>query len=221
MVDLQPFQEGAPYTDPEIYEPVRYQGLYGRYKEWREKRLLKAFLDKTQPGQSLLDCPAGVGRLFATFQHYGLNIVGADLSLEMLEFAKSRASGNMVGLMQMRAGHLALTDNAIDWVFSFALMKHLSPDVQMATLSEFSRVARKGVVASFAIIQPMSFPRWWFRSLKRRQSSFPIPELWLQLAACRLRIHIQRLGRVVPGLGLETVYLFTPGRPRGDRFSGH
>lgn len=213
MADTKLFEEGGSYTDPGRYESSRYRGLYGRYRGWRENQLLNRFLDASEPGDTLLDCPAGVGRLFSEFRRHGLKVIAADLSCEMLRFAKSESDPEVLGFFAARGRQLALEEDAVDWVFSFALMKHLSPDTQFATLSEFNRVARKGIVVSFAILQPFSFPRWWLRHRRRTEDSFPIPELWLHLAAERLGLGVERLGRVLPILGLETVYLLRPAAP--------
>lgn len=209
MDDRGLFEIGEAYTDPELYEIARYRGPFGRFRGWRERHLLRAFLERTAPGQSLLDCPAGVGRLFCEFRRHGLKVIGADLSHEMLRFAKKENGAGITGFLGARGDGLPLKDDAVDWVFSYALMKHLSPDVQMGTLSEFWRIARRGIAVSFAILDPVSFPRWWFRYRDRAEPSFPIPEMWIRLAADRLGLRIKRLGRVVPGLGMETLYLLT------------
>lgn len=197
------------YRQPETYIPSRYSSLYGRFRLAREGSIFQRFLDLTLPGETILDCPHGVGRLLGTFQSHRLKVIGLDISEEMLLYAKKHTESK--NLIRGLAEVLPIRDKAVDWVFCFALMKHLPPERQLKTMIEFTQVAKKGIVISFAIWNPLSFTRWWWgqrQHTDESDQSFPVPDAWVTWTAQRLGLRIAWRHTVFPILGMETVYLF-------------
>jgi SAM-dependent methyltransferase len=200
------YQAKHAYRDPERYVPARYTSTLGRIRLAREYRIFRRFCGATANGQTVLDCPHGVGRLAPLFREHGLAVVALDASREMLLYSRDGTGPRWMARGLAEA--LPLRTRSVDWVFSFALMKHLPPGQQVEALAEFARTARRGVLASFAIWNPLSFGRWWLKQRDGRDESFPLPDQWVRWTSAQLGLRIDWRSAILPGLGMETVYMF-------------
>jgi ubiquinone/menaquinone biosynthesis C-methylase UbiE len=90
---------------------------------------------------SVLDCGTGSGLFAEAFVKRGLTVYGIDVSLEMLQTARSYVpAGNFC---QSTAEALPFADDSFDLVY-MGLVLHES-DEQLQVLSEAHRLARSGV----------------------------------------------------------------------------
>jgi SAM-dependent methyltransferase len=125
------------------YEEKRFS-RGGRLIDRREKQ---AVLDALAPveGKDVLEIACGTGRFTVALAERGANVVGLDISAEMLAQGreKARRAGRSVDFLRGDAGRLPFPDDSFDAVFAMRFF-HLA-DTPAAYLSEMARVAREQV----------------------------------------------------------------------------
>ncbi len=184
-----------------------YQGPLGRYRKRLEVRGIEALTGAADADSTFLDCPCGNGRWWETLARRARNIVAVDVSPGMLEFAGKRAEGLSIPIEthQASAEELPIDDGSVDYVFSYALMKHLPVPVQYRVLAEFSRVARKGVVCSFGMLGSLSYAFWRRRKL---EESYPVFREEIGWMASEAGLEIEEVRRTSTPIGLEHLVRF-------------
>ena len=131
-----------------------YRGKHGRtllrrIASRRETALLHRMLQRLAPLTSIVDCPCGAGRFLPCLARHADVIYGVDLSRELLQWARSVDSP--ARFVTGNAAQLPFPDRSVDAVVCCRLLHHiLLPDDRIRILSEARRVARRGVVVSFA-----------------------------------------------------------------------
>jgi len=158
-----PSSTSLPFTRPEVadYERRRYRGLDQRLVHSREMRILKNILGRVaarplRPNR-LLDAPCGFGRFTALLRRTGAEVVSSDLSLAMVQRARSRALtggpawgavANIKNGLPFRAGDFALA-------FSIRFFHHLHhPSDRQAVLAELARVTSRWAIVSYYRLNP-------------------------------------------------------------------
>jgi ubiquinone/menaquinone biosynthesis C-methylase UbiE len=125
------------------YEEKRFS-RGGRLIDRREKR---AVLDALAPveDKEILEIACGTGRFTVALAERGADIVGLDISAEMLAQGreKARRAGRRVEFLRGDAGRLPFSDDSFDAVFAMRFF-HLA-DTPATYLSEMARVARDQV----------------------------------------------------------------------------
>ena len=107
--------------------------------------------------RTILDLPCGTGRFTGALAREGFEIVGSDISMEMLQKAASVTSEgggegpqpNVRGYLQANAEKLPLRDDSLDCVVSIRFMMHVDPATRVRMLREFRRVSRRWVVIDY------------------------------------------------------------------------
>jgi ubiquinone/menaquinone biosynthesis C-methylase UbiE len=198
------------YAVGEQYEQLRFSGVMGRYRRRSELRAVNAALEHVAPGAEILDCPCGIGRWWPELSQKAGRIVAADISEGMRRHAAERAGGMTipVEVIEADAEALALPDDAVDWVFSFALTKHLPHPVQHKVLQEFGRVARQGVICTFGVFSHFTYEIWRRRKLF---GSFPVLPEQLDLMAREAGLTVVGMTRCTTPIGVEKVVVFKVG----------
>lgn len=167
-----------------------YEQKRRRQATWhRENAIVKRWSQTVSAGSRVLDLPCGTGRLFPILFQRGISVVGADLSSDMMAEIPSsvRHSPLLEGLVRCDAVDLPYPHRHFDYVVSLRLF-HLGTvpkDVQVRMLTEFMRVAAKGVVLHV----PLSG-----RSLVSRLADYlwrAVP--WREGPVPRLRAYLARL----------------------------
>lgn len=180
-----------------------YKGLVGQRRIAVERAVIAGLLEGIAPRSTVLDCPCGNGRWMKAIAARAGRIVARDVSEGMVRAAGDRAAEVPVPV-EVRladAEKLDLSNDAVDYTFSYALMKHLPTDFQARVLAEFARVSAQGVICSFAVFKPIS-KAWW--SYKRPAESYPVAESELRAMAEAAGLRLDRLVKVSqPVVGLE------------------
>ncbi len=191
----------------EAYEKLRFSGILGRYRYYREQKAVRRIIKHLPKGISLLDCPCGTGRWWPILAERASAIIAVDLSEEMLAFARRRAQQCAVPVEVGKgdAENLEMDDGAVDYVFSHALTKHLPVPIQYQVLAEFARVATKGIVCSFGIFTHLSYEFWRHRRL---EESYPVIFEELQWMAKEAGLTIRKKVRCTTPMGVEYTVLF-------------
>ena len=134
-------------------------------------------------------------------------IIALDISQGMLHYAKERAKqfNIEIEVMEGDAENLLLDSNSVDFVFSHALTKHLPIPIQYEVLTEFSRIARFGIICSFGIFSHLSYEFWRRRNLRE---SYPIILEELQWMSKAAGLKIRTMRKCTTPIGVEHVVLF-------------
>src|SRR5262245_8738322 len=102
--------------------------------------------------RTILDLPCGTGRFTGALARAGYEIVGSDISLEMLGKAASIPDGkqpSIRGYVQANAEHLPLRNDSLDCVVCIRFMMHVDPAHRVNMLREFARVSRRWVIVDY------------------------------------------------------------------------
>ncbi|MGH9779487.1 MAG: class I SAM-dependent methyltransferase [Candidatus Acidiferrales bacterium] len=193
------------------FEAARYRTWLGRLRLRGEQRAVRRVLAALPAMARIADIPCGIGRWAPVLGERAQKIVGLDISWAMLERARAEQVGKLA-LARAEAERLPLADGAVDIIFCYALMKHLPPEAKRAVLAEFARVARRGLVISFALFNPLTYLRWrWlvWREARRTAGatvhSYPLWPDELSALAGELGFRVRRRAGVLGWLSLEKV----------------
>lgn len=191
--------------------PIRPSTLAAWIIATREQRCVAQALSECQPPPAVvLDMPCGTGKLASVLTTMGAQVVGADLSLAMMELAKEpyqapRFSGFVCG----NAERLPFCTAAFDTVVCLRFMHLVPPASRQNVMKELARVASRRVIVSFGVGSPFQLLRLKVRHAIFRGTSTPHPA---RLADLRIEIeqaglHITQWRRILPILSCE--YLLT------------
>ncbi len=158
---------------------------------------LMASAVECEPGEVVLDCPAGGGPSFARGlpRTRGL-LVGADLSSLMLARAAQRVARlprsqrRHVALLRGDATRLPLADGSVDRVICFNSL-HCIP-AHAAVLREFRRVLRPGGELVGTVLTSDAPSPWQLAVRAARLSGFFVPPDSRRLAAAARRAGFRR-----------------------------
>lgn len=191
----------------ETYESrPMYRGLLGARRQKIEKTVIQSAVDQLPDNIVILDCPCGNGRWFSTLAQKAHTIIGMDVSTGMTNYARARTVDSKLEVMLGDAENIGLPDNSVDYVFSYALLKHIPYPVQHTILKEFSRVSRQGIICSFPIFNHISYAFWKY---KHPEESYPIFREGLDTMASFIGMDIKQISRISqPLLGLEHLVWF-------------
>ncbi|MGC9394248.1 MAG: ubiquinone/menaquinone biosynthesis methyltransferase [Anaerolineae bacterium] len=144
------------------YDKINRILSLGQDQNWRKDALARA---QVPPGGRLLDVATGTGdvALLAAARLPGVQIVGADLTLAMLDVAQGKAQRKAVRRTRwVNSDGLALAfpSNTFDAVISVFMLRNV-PDVAQA-FAEQARVVRLGGrVVCLEMTWPRRFPMTW------------------------------------------------------------
>lgn len=107
--------------------------------------------------RTILDLPCGTGRFTGALAREGYEIIGSDISHEMLKKAATvTAQGagegkplEIRGYVQANAEKLPLRDDSLDCVVCIRFMMHVDPETRVRMLREFARVSRRWVIVDY------------------------------------------------------------------------
>lgn len=129
-----------------------YEKNAGKYAErWAGYpfvRELDEVARKANASVKILELGCGVGQNCNYLKEKGFDVVGVDLSEEILKEARKRFPG--VGFWKSDARKLCVDSNSFDAVFAIGLFHHLNAEEQKQTVSEIKRVLKKNGVAFVA-----------------------------------------------------------------------
>src|SRR3990167_79499 len=116
-------------------------------KRKAEDRIMRGMLIDLPRGTSVLDVPVGSGHFIPLYEELGFNVLGLDISDDMLREASQKASGDDTFLRLGDARKIDLPDQSYDVAICIRLMRWLeTKETQLKVLSELKRVARKRVI---------------------------------------------------------------------------
>src|SRR5690349_878550 len=141
----------------EDYDFHRFSTPERQKRNVRKWAAIRKALSMAQGVRVILDLPCGTGRFTGALARDGYEIVGSDISMEMLQKAASVTSAgggegpqpNVRGYLQANAEKLPLRDDSLDCVVSIRFMMHVDPATRVRMLREFRRVSRRWVIVDY------------------------------------------------------------------------
>jgi SAM-dependent methyltransferase len=138
------------------YDFHRFSTPERQKRNARKWAAIRKALSRTTGVRTILDLPCGTGRFTGALAREGFEIVGSDISLEMLQKAASmeqpQADGKQPvirGYVQANAEHLPLRNDSLDCVVCIRFMMHVDPATRVRMLREFARVSRRWVIVDY------------------------------------------------------------------------
>lgn len=182
------------WRDPEVaraYDERRFGGRLGRLKHSHDAHLVLALLGRAGGVKSVLDLPAGTGRLLPDLAAAGFRVTGADLSHEMLRAGAARAGG--APRVQAEGERLPFADGAFDAAVCVRFLFHVeAPEVRLRILSELARVASRAVVGQVRWGATAKHAARRLRRHPRLRPAYGSAELERELAAAGLALEALR-----------------------------
>jgi SAM-dependent methyltransferase len=144
-------------TVAEDYDFHRFSSPERQKRNARKWAAIRKALSKTTGVHTILDLPCGTGRFTGAMAREGYEIVGSDISLEMLQKAATipqpqTGEGKqhpIRGYVQANAEALPLLNDSLDCVVSIRFMMHVDPVTRVRMLREFARVSRRWVIVDY------------------------------------------------------------------------
>jgi SAM-dependent methyltransferase len=118
-------------------------------RKWRA--IQKAFAETTDV-LSVLDLPCGTGRFTGRLAEMGVNVVGSDISLQMMcEAAASPQVDHpgVEGYVQSDAEALPFQNASVDCIVSIRFMFHVDPVTRRRILREMGRVSKRWLIIDY------------------------------------------------------------------------
>ena len=163
------YEGKARYQDKTVaanYDDRRFTSFKGRLTDNREKQCIANLIKRADFADSILDIPCGTGRMTDLLLDSGYGVTGADISLEMLNFARQRII-NHNGRVNFTIGdieNLQFSDGSFDLILTIRLLHHIPSDLHMKIFHELHRVTRRWVIISFS-------NKYSFQSIRRNARS--------------------------------------------------
>lgn len=99
-----------------------------------------------------LDFGCGMGRLTNGLSGYFGEVVGVDISREMLRLAAEHRKGQNVRFIHNATDHLRVfDDDSFDLVLSMIVLQHIPPSASLNYIREFIRILKPGGIAVFQL----------------------------------------------------------------------
>jgi ubiquinone/menaquinone biosynthesis C-methylase UbiE len=170
----------------------------------------RALRECRPPPAVLLDVPCGTGKLAKVLGALETQVVGADLSMAMMECARGAyRTSRFSGFVRSSVEQLPFDTGAFDTVVCLRLMHLFSPASRQNALKELARVASRRVIVSFGMVGSFQLLRLKIRRAIFRNISTPYPvrfaDLPIEIDAAGL--YIARWRRILPIFSCE--YLLT------------
>lgn len=131
------YGEGA-----KIYDKKRLR----QKKWWKEATLFEDLLANEKPGTTLLDVPYGTGRFIYFYEKHAFNVIGVDLSADMLAEARAKTLSPRIICRQGDITKLELPDKSVDIAVCIRLFNWLSIEDVKKAIKELQRVAREKII---------------------------------------------------------------------------
>jgi SAM-dependent methyltransferase len=136
----------------EDYDFHRFSTPERQKRNARKWAAIQKALSLTTGVKTILDLPCGTGRFTGALARAGYEVVGSDISMEMLGKAASTADGkqpSVRGYVQANAEALPLRNDSLDCVVCIRFMMHVDPAHRVNMLREFARVSRRWVIVDY------------------------------------------------------------------------
>lgn len=210
----------ARYQSADVAE--RYKHAYTRPRSFRgtrvalvaarEQEAVREFLNDIKESLvTVLDVPAGTGKMTAILLERGLQVTSGDISQEMMHLIdpELKKSPNYAGEKVMDATALPFPDKHFDLIVNIRLMHRVDPTARRKVLEEAHRVAGQYCIMSFAVKNIWHDLRLAVKQLFGKSDSSPgrAPVSALERGLRNIGFQILKRKRVLPILSNEIIFL--------------
>jgi SAM-dependent methyltransferase len=131
----------------------------------RKWRTILAALESTPGVKTILDLPCGTGRFTGHLAARGYEVVGGDISVEMMRVArdKTAAAAGVRGYLQADAEALPLRTDSVDCVLCIRFLFHVDSATRVRMLREMSRVSRRWLIVDYRHRYSSRYALWRLR----------------------------------------------------------
>jgi ubiquinone/menaquinone biosynthesis C-methylase UbiE len=167
------------YRDPEVaadYDQHRFTTPRRLRRNVRKWRAIRRALDAAGDVQTVLDLPCGTGRFTGHLARLNLDVIGGDISLQMMrEAARSPQVEHdlIAGYVQADAEQLPFHDRALDCVVSIRFMFHVDPVTRRRILREMGRISRRWLIIDYRHKYSARWVSWRIRHFLRLLDEVP------------------------------------------------
>jgi SAM-dependent methyltransferase len=143
------------YRDPAVaadYDQHRFTTPRRRRRNVRKWRAIQQAIEEAADIGSVLDLPCGTGRFTGDLARSGLQVIGGDISLQMMrEAARSPQveHPDIAGYVQADAEQLPFRDRSLDSVVSIRFMFHVDPTTRRRMLREMGRISTRWLIIDY------------------------------------------------------------------------
>lgn len=136
------------------YDRHRFSSRLGKFINRRELSAVSKLFAETDGVRTILDAPCGTGRILGLPPFSQYEIIGADVSIEMIKVARSKQAAKSqkeaTHFVNCDLGYLPLRPSCVDLVLCIRLLPLMPPSYQMRIIAEMGRVTSKYLIASHA-----------------------------------------------------------------------
>jgi len=139
----------------------------------RKWRTIQRALALTDGVHSILDLPCGTGRFTGGLAKCGYDVVGADISSEMMCVARERLGPipRLHGYVRADAEALPFASGTFDCVMSIRFLFHVDPRTRISMLRDMARVSRRWLILDYRHKYAYRYAMWRVRRALRLTST--------------------------------------------------
>ena len=132
------------------YDEHRFRTPKRMRRNLRKWNAIQKALALTNGVKTIVDLPCGTGRFTGDLARAGYQVVGSDISVEMMQqAAKLLSNENIRGYVRADAEAMPFPAKSVDCVMSIRFLFHVDPDTRRRMLREFGRVSRRWIIADY------------------------------------------------------------------------
>jgi len=128
-------------------------------------RTIQRALTLTEGVHSILDLPCGTGRFTGGLAKSGYDVVGADISSEMMQVARERLGPvpRLHGYVRADAESLPFDSGTFDCVMSIRFLFHVDQRTRISMLRDMARVSRRWLILDYRHKYAYRYVMWRIR----------------------------------------------------------
>jgi ubiquinone/menaquinone biosynthesis C-methylase UbiE len=134
------------------YDEHRFRTPRRQRRNARKWAAIQKALALANGVKTIVDLPCGTGRFTGHLARAGFEVVGSDISAEMMGQAAKLPSvqhANIRGYVRADAEKLPFKSKSTDCLMSIRFLFHVDPETRRRMLREFGRVSRRWVIADY------------------------------------------------------------------------
>ncbi len=177
------------------------------------RRLILSRIPQDLRGSRVLDAGCGTGALAFELAERGADVVGVDISPQLIEIARTRTPANVAGRLSFVAGDMtAARHGTFDYVVAMDSLIYYSAADIAARLALLAPRVRKSVVFTIAPRTPLLMVMWRMGKLfpKSDRSPVMVPHTPAGLAHALENGRLADLGRISSGFYISNALEFRP-----------
>src|SRR3954468_11356617 len=134
------------------YDEHRFKTPKRQRRNARKWAAIEKALALTDGVKTVVDLPCGTGRFTGHLARAGYQVVGSDISLEMMQQASKLPSvqhANVAGYVRADAEALPFRTKSVDCLVTIRFLFHVDPQTRRRMLREFGRISRRWIIADY------------------------------------------------------------------------